>query len=298
MAPAAISKLSTDLLQILSNLIQGEVESALRRKATLLLSELLNMANRLLPYTISSHLQVMPQLVQSVGFQPASTALPQINMIYQLDSVSRTLHRSQAAAKHPSGLTQQLKQQQSVQSQSMDSTKSDADTDMDEIKFRAAIVETQILSHVKYIKWNWDLIEELVNGPLKNPKRLSEAITGTKLLKRLLSFYRPFKYRFSDAPNAKPNQRYVRIGVSLMKTLLQNNEGIAYLSESKLLRQLGECLAQLDRVRLAAILMTMMQNTDLQKPDQWLDLIDTAFLFMAHLGDSDWWLFRTSRCLK
>lgn len=206
------------------------------------------MTNRLLPYTFSAKFQVVPKLVDPVGLRPADTSLTQIGMVYQIDSVSRTLYRSQTDAKHPSPLTQQPKQQHASSGRGVNSTKPAADIDMDEIKFRAAIVETQILNHVKHLKWDWDLIEELVEGPLKNPKRLSEAINGTKFLKRLLGFYRPFKYRFSDTPSTKPNQRYVRVGVSLMKTLLQNSEGIAYLSESKFLRQLGECLAQLDRV--------------------------------------------------
>ncbi|KAL8701160.1 MAG: hypothetical protein Q9201_005050 [Fulgogasparrea decipioides] len=239
--------LQSGLQQALSNLIQEEGEPALRRKAALLQGEVLSMADRVLPYTFSSSLQAAPKLVEAVSMGSPDTSLSQTSMIYQTDSVSRTLYRSQAVVKHPSEMTKQLKQQPKVPSRTIDSTKPDLDIDMDEIKFRAAIVETQILSHVKYIKWNWDLIEDLVNGPLKSPKRLSEAITGTKLLKRLLGFYRPFKYRFSDASNTKPNQRYVRVGVSLMKTLLQNSEGIAYLSESKFLRQLGECLAQLDR---------------------------------------------------
>ncbi|KAL8835699.1 MAG: hypothetical protein Q9170_003201 [Blastenia crenularia] len=233
--------LQSGLHEALFSMIQDEAESALRRKATLLQGEVLDMTNRLLPLIFSSSFQVLPRLVDPVGLTSLDTSLAQVTMTYQVDSVSRTLHRSQAATKPFFEPTKQPKQQSS------NPARPKADIDMDEIKFRAAVVDTQILNHVKYIKWNWDLIEELVEGPLKNPKRLSEAVTGTKFLKRLLSFYRPFKYRFSNAPNTKPNQRYVRVGVSLMKTLLLNNEGIAYVSESKFLRQLGECLAQLDR---------------------------------------------------
>ncbi|KAI4242980.1 MAG: hypothetical protein LQ352_007123 [Teloschistes flavicans] len=239
--------LQTGLQQALLDLIQEDVESAIGRKAALLHGEVLNLANRLLPYTFSSNLHMTPKLMGSVGSQTADTSLPQITMIYQADSVSRTLYRSQAAAKHLSDSTSHPRQQRTSSTRVIDPSKPEVDFDMDEVRFRAAIVETQILNHVKYIKWNWDLIEDIINGPLKNAKRLSEAITGTKFLKRLLGFYRPFKYRFSDASNTKANQRYVRVGVSLMKALLQNSEGIAHLSESKFLRQLGECLAQLDR---------------------------------------------------
>lgn len=231
-------------------MIRDEADSALRRKAALLQGEVLDMTNRLLPFTYSADFQAVPKFVGPVGFVPIETSLAQVGIIYQVDSVSRTLHRSQGATKSSLDTVRNFKQQSTTASRTIESTKIKADTEMDEIRFRAAIVETQILNHVKYVKWNWDLIEDLVEGPLKNPRRLNEAITGTKFLKRLLGFYRPFKYRFSDMPNTKLNQRYVQVGVSLMKALLQNNEGIVYLSESKFLRQLGECLAQLDRVCL------------------------------------------------
>ncbi|KAL8750436.1 MAG: hypothetical protein Q9199_007070 [Rusavskia elegans] len=238
--------IQSGLPQVLSKLIQEEAaESALRRKATLLHGEMLNLANRLLPQKYSASLQVLSQLVDPDDFRPANTSLYQISMTYQIDSVSRTLYRSQAASKHPFDAKTLAKQQST--SLVFHPNKQQVDYDMDEIKFRAAIVETQILNHANFLKWDWNLIEELIEGPLRNPKRLNEAITGSKFLKRLLGFYRPFKYRFSGALNTKLNQRYVRAGVSLMKTLLQSNEGIAFLWDSKFLRQLGECLSQIDR---------------------------------------------------
>ncbi|KAL8728335.1 MAG: hypothetical protein Q9166_005478 [cf. Caloplaca sp. 2 TL-2023] len=226
--------IQSGLPQALSNLIQKEeAGSALRKKAVLLHGEMLSMANRLLPQSFSASIQVLPQLLEVSGFEIANTSLSQTSMTYQIDSAfDSTMH---------------LKQQHSATSSAIGSTKQQVDYDMDEIKFRAAIVDTQILSHANFLKWDWNLIEELIEGPLKNPKRLGEAITGTKFLKRLLGFYRPFKCRFSETPNTKHNQRYVRVGVSLMKTLLQSNEGIAYLWDSKFLRQLAECLSQIDR---------------------------------------------------
>lgn len=89
---------------------------------------------------------------------------------------------------------------------------------------------------------------EIIQGPLANWKRLEEA-KSTKFLKRLLSFYRPFKHRFCDIINTKPNQRYVRVGCALFSALLANAEGVKYLGSNKLLFQIAECLAQLDPVR-------------------------------------------------
>lgn len=119
---------------------------------------------------------------------------------------------------------------------------------MDETQFRNAVLETHVLNTVNYLKWKWDLIHRIVEGPLTNPKRLDEAIKGSKFMKRLIGFYRPFKYRFSMIPNTKPNQRYVRTGCALMRTLVQCPEGTKYLAGNKFLRQVAECLAQVDRM--------------------------------------------------
>ncbi len=167
--------------------------------------------------------------------------------INQIDRVNRTLQRSSATAKgaqRVSGRPQEL----GKSARQADIVKPKLDVDIDELQFRSLLLQTQVLTTVNYLKWKWDLIHDLIEGPLLNPKRLEEAIKATKFLKRLIGFYRPFKYRFSDIRNTKPNQRYVRTGCALVKTLLQNTEGIVCLSESKLLRELAECLAQLDKV--------------------------------------------------
>lgn len=128
-----------------------------------------------------------------------------------------------------------------------DQGKSKLNLTMDEAQFRTAIMSTHVLNTVNYMKWKWDVIHNIVEGPLSNPKRLDEAIKGSKFMKRLVGFYRPFKYRFSMMRNTKPNQRYVRTGCALMRTLIQTPEGSKYLAENKLLRQIAECLAQVDR---------------------------------------------------
>ena len=206
------------------------------------------MANQYLPASFTAGLQTVPDLLQQIGSEQPGIPLVQIGMIYQVDSISRTLHRSDTASTKASLLG--TNEQSSAGQRPMDITRPKLEVEIDDVRFRAAILETQVLNTVNFLKWRWDSIQDIVEGPLLNPKRLSEAINGTKFLKRLIGFYRPFKYRFSDVANTKANQRYVRIGVSLTKTLLQNAEGVTYLSENKLLRQLGECLAQLDRVSL------------------------------------------------
>ena len=223
-------------------------DSKLRRKGTLLLGEILKLADHCLPSSISDEAQVLPTLFAEAvegGIDQSSVAT---GVIYQIYSVNRTLQRS--------GLTTKPQQSQSFgpgtsesssNSGSGEPIKSKLSVDLDELQFRALLLETQVLTTANYLKWKWDLIIDLINGPLLNPKRLEESIKGSKFMKRLIGFYRPFKYKFSEARNTKPNQRYVRAGCALVKTLLHNAEGNAYLMESKLLRQLAECLAQLDK---------------------------------------------------
>lgn len=56
----------------------------------------------------------------------------------------------------------------------------------------------QVMSQPHYTKWNFDVLSVLVEGPLLNPKRLEEAMKGTRFGKRLMSFFWPRSRRFSN----------------------------------------------------------------------------------------------------
>jgi len=208
----------------------------------------LKLADHCLPYSASASSQVLPALLSESIEGDTDEGSVATGTIYQIYSVNRTMQRSGLTAKTPQSYTSGNGNTEiSSASRSSEPAKSKLSVDIDELEFRALLLETQVLTTANYLKWKWDLIQDLINGPLLNPKRLEESIKASKFMKRLIGFYRPFKYRFSEARNTKPNQRYVRVGCALVKTLIQNPEGNAYLMESKLLRQLAECLAQLDR---------------------------------------------------
>lgn len=218
----------------------------LKRKTTLLIGEVLKMANELLPPSWSAQLQVLPQLLHSAAKFDSEDRFVAIGTIYQVDSINRTLYRSGPTSLYTSkgvgadGATSNSRQ--------TDQSKVQAAMQIDEGHFRTLMLDTQVLNTVSFQKWRWDLIQTIIEGPLLNAKRLDEAIKVTKFVHRLLGFYRPFKYRFSEVKNTKPNQRYVRAGCALMHTLLQNPEGVKYLGESKFIRQLAECLSHFDRM--------------------------------------------------
>jgi len=194
---------------------------------------------------MSAGLQVMPGLVDFATPSDLEEGTSSMGMVYQIDSVNRTLNKS-GPTSESQPTTTSFYHEPTATSQQTQSVKPRLIVEMDELQFRALILDTQVLGSSNYLKWKWDLIYDIVEGPLQNPRRLEEAIRATKFLKRLIAFYRPFKHRFADVRNTKPNQRYVKVGCALIKTLLQNPEGISYLGESKFLRQLGECVAQMD----------------------------------------------------
>lgn len=216
---------------------------ALKRKSTLLIGEVLKLSSRLLPLSWSSELQLLPELFSSAAQINDEHHFVSTGIVYQISSVSKILHRSSPTAYTPS-ITQS--------GSSLDlaglveQPKANASVNFDDATFRQLILDSAVLSSSNPSKWNWDIILRIIGGPLMNGKRLEEAIKASKFVKRLMSFYRPFKYKFSEIKSTRNTQKYVRAGCALMHALLQSPEGIKYLADNKLLRQIAECLAQCD----------------------------------------------------
>ena len=234
-------------LQVMLTLLNGHLEPLLRRKATLLLGEALKMASRLLPDKYNVQSQMLPELFTWASNFGTEKRYLATSTIYQIDSVNRTLQRSSSTHDHPAGKTGGALEGRD-RSRSTDQPRLQISTQIDETNFRNHMVDSQVLNSTNHLKWKWDVLQAIVEGPLMNAKRLDEAVRATKFLRRLLGFYRPFKLRFSDIRNTKPNQRYVRVGCALIKTLLQSNEGVKQLIEYKFMEQLSLSLGQLDPV--------------------------------------------------
>ena len=246
----------------LSELCADNEDPALNRKATLLLSEILKLADHVLPQSISARLQTLPAaaIQESQADETFEGGLIGSDMAYQLDSVSRTLNRT--AIRKSVTIAKNGTVESSGVAKESKAGKPKLSVDMDEVSFRAMIIDTHVINSSNYLKWKWDIITDIIEGPLQNPRRFEEA-RASKFIKRLMGFYRPFKYRFSDVRNTKPNQRYVRAGCALVKSLLKHPEGVSFLQENKLLRQLAECVAQLDRVRLPKLFQDVIAKNRL-----------------------------------
>lgn len=237
---------SAGLLPALLQVIKDS-DKLMKRKSTLLIGEVLKLANKILPSSWSYDIQLLPELFAAASKFGDEGRYAATGTVYQIDSVSRILYRSA-----PSANTTLIRSTENGSSDGLtryeDAPKNNAIPSFDEATFRQMLLDTQVLTSGNYLKWNWEIILKIIEGPLLNGKRLDEAIKASKFIKRIMSFYRPFKYKFAEARNTRLNQKYVKVGCALMHTLLQTAEGVRYLADNKLLRQIAECLAQCDPV--------------------------------------------------
>ena len=82
---------------------------------------------------------------------------------------------------------------------------------IDDIAFRNQLLETQVLATKEHTRWNFEVLIDLFEGPLVNPKRLDEAIKGTKFMRRIMGFLQPLEHRYADMKNNEV--RLLRRGV-------------------------------------------------------------------------------------
>lgn len=119
--------------------------------------------------------------------------------------------------------------------------------DMDDNEIKSMIINSKILTIKESNEWSWYHLLNLIQGPLRNPKRFDELLEkNPKFLKRLMSFYRPFKFRFCNIGLQEHTKKYITIGCQLIETLLSLDQGVQYLSNNKILPQLSEIFTQVD----------------------------------------------------
>lgn len=240
--------IKSGLLPSLLKMAQTEEDSMLKRKTTLLIGEVLKLASRLLPPSWSAELQLLPELFSTAAQFKKDDHFVASGIVYQISSVSRTLYRSAPSGSMPGALpsSNSLNDLAALE----DQPKSSASIAYDDVGFRQLLVDSGVLNHSNYIKWDWDVIMRIIDGPLQIGKRLEDAMKASRFMKRIMSFYRPFKYKFADIKSTRGTQKYVKVGCALVHSLLQSPEGVRCLADSKLLRQIAECLAQCDPVRI------------------------------------------------
>ncbi|KAF1332164.1 Protein required for meiosis, partial [Globisporangium splendens] len=110
------------------------------------------------------------------------------------------------------------------------------DAQMDDATFKDMLHNrSKILTDKNFTKWNWDVISEMLEGPLTNPHRLSEAMK-TKFFKRLSGFFRGDtgnKGYFSLLDWIPDNVPFLRPACQMYTLLLNHPEGLLFLKTDR-----------------------------------------------------------------
>ncbi|RKP23549.1 Rapamycin-insensitive companion of mTOR, middle domain-containing protein [Syncephalis pseudoplumigaleata] len=207
-----------------------------------LLIDVLKLGRQLLPPKHATQMQSLPELLNlAVSFNNdkralASSALQTIELLMEDDE------RRRQSLTTPEGMD---KPNQAVLDATIYAN--------DDNAFRNALQQTQATNrlacmHVLTVKdgtkWDWDLIAELFATTLKLPKYLDDTLRGGHFMKRLLGFYHPAS-GFPQLPMNLDNMKYIRIGHSILETLLLSVDGQRFLKESELLREIALYLSQM-----------------------------------------------------
>ncbi|KAL0961199.1 hypothetical protein HGRIS_006168 [Hohenbuehelia grisea] len=238
------------LLDALTSMLEETINGTeLSRKATLLMAETLQMANRVLPLSVAARIQSIPQVFDLASdFQHGENRIIGTSLLSGIDSFNRNRTRLEPSTTVKNTRPRANSVEDSGRRQrQIEQVKIKLGMQMDEKAFLAALNESQISSTKEHARWNFEVLIELVEGPLRNPSRLEEAIKASRIIKRLMSFYHPRSHRFSDIPRSKSNVKWIRLGCALLTTLLSNADGVRYLAtEDVFLQQIVWGFSQLD----------------------------------------------------
>lgn len=179
----------------------------------------------------------------------------------------------------------------------------------DESYFRALIRDSMVVATKDFSTWNTALIEELLDGPLHEPRRFEEALNNTKLVRRLMSFYLPSNLRYAALPQNETGRRWTKMGVKLVRLLLRHSEGVRLLAEDRFLLELREAFEQLAQMPMEALFSsTNLKRTmtsgyfdllgALSEQSQGLELLAHARLFSTWMKLCDLDSDASSRVLE
>ncbi|KAG9315833.1 Rapamycin-insensitive companion of mTOR, N-term-domain-containing protein [Chiua virens] len=227
---------------------ESTIGSNLTRKATLLMAEVMQMANRVLPLTIAANIQAVPRVFSLASdYKGGEHRIIGTSAISAIDSFNRNRTRLQPNVKGTRPRANSAEDAVRRGQRQVEQSKIKIGMQMDDKTFQSNLLETQVMLTKDNTKWNFDMLQELIDGPLLNPKRLEEAIKVSRFMRRLISFFHPFSHRFSDLPRRQPNFRWVRLGCNLLTTLLASPDGVRFLmAEDEFLNQIVKSFAQLD----------------------------------------------------
>ncbi|CAN9504696.1 unnamed protein product [Ophioblennius macclurei] len=230
-------------------------------QATILVGELLHMANSLLPHSHSHHLHCLPSLINmAAAFDGpyekrlrAGTAVNRLKRFHERKK--RGVRASSLYLDHilrTSGQSQGSRDPFSRSNRDNSLLKDTEDTLMSIMR------DSHVLSHKDNLDWNWDLIETVLKWP-NISLRGSKDENMHKFVQRLISFYKPSSALYGRLELRHPQAKQLTmVGCHFMDFLLASEEdGQAYLED--LVRDVVLCLfspagLRAERSRLLATL--------------------------------------------
>lgn len=221
---------SCDVVPLIYDIIDENPEEELLSKATFLLANILTLSVEVLP----------KRFVQEHITSAHKTSLS-LTSIYKIDSAAKSQIKTNLGEKRRGEVKTHVKNM-IIESR----------VNMNDTALKSLISRTKLLTLKDYEDWDWVQLSHLCQGPLRDRKRFCDIQEKyPKVLKYLMSFFRPFKYRFSRAPLRADNshklkhpKRVILVGCQLLEALLFHEAGYDYLFSNKLLPQMAEIFAQ------------------------------------------------------
>ncbi|XP_026052059.1 rapamycin-insensitive companion of mTOR-like [Carassius auratus] len=224
-----------------SGLLEGLVEvitssdDSVSVRATILLGELLHMANTILPHSHSHHLHCLPTLMSMA----ASFDIPQEKRLRASAAVNylKRFHEKKKRGPKPNSLYLDHIIRKSLAAHLFRDQHLRPQRDIFGIKdteeaLMMNLRDSQILSHKQNLEWNWVLISTILKWPNANLRNNKEEQMH-KFVRRLLFFYKPSSklYASLELDHSKARQLTV-VGCQFIEFLLESDEdGQVYLED-------------------------------------------------------------------
>ncbi|XP_041792873.1 rapamycin-insensitive companion of mTOR-like [Chelmon rostratus] len=226
---------------ITSGLLEGLVEvvtssdDQLAVRATILLGELLHMANTILPHSHSHHLHCLPTLINMA----ASFDIPQQKRLRASAAVNnlKRFHEKKKKGLKPHSLYLDHIIRKSVSSHNRRESHSRVHRDIYVIKdteeaLMMNLRDSHILNHKQNLEWNWLLIATILKWPNVNLRNNKDEQMH-KFVRRLLYFYKPSSKLYAGLAldHSKARQLTV-VGCQFVEFLMDSDEdGQGYLED-------------------------------------------------------------------
>ncbi|XP_035234919.1 LOW QUALITY PROTEIN: rapamycin-insensitive companion of mTOR [Anguilla anguilla] len=226
---------------ISSGLLEGLVEvitssdDHISVRATILLGELLHMANTILPHSHSHHLHCLPTLMNMA----ASFDIPQEKRMRASAAVNylKRFHEKKKRGPKPYSLYLDQIVRKSFAPHYRRDQHVRAFKDIYVIKdteeaLMMNLRDSQILNHKQNLEWNWILIATILKWPNVNLRNNKDEQIH-KFVRRLLYFYKPSSKLFASLELDHSKARHLTVvGCQFIEFLLESDEdGQAYLED-------------------------------------------------------------------